>query len=226
MCADIMLLSNTFIYGGRLKCGTETVASRTLNIPNPEALQMHHPKPSHQITSASPDPQSDNPTNWLAHTLSPTSPVIFLNTDTTSLTLETASGSRITNTLEARLITHLTLSLLSAGLPASEIGVIAFYRSQLALLKSCLQSAGTQTQTSIPTSTAAAGGSGGGAEAIELHTADKFQGRDKEVIFVSCVRSNEARVVGDLLRDRRRVNVALTRARSKLGGCGGFEGGG
>ena len=49
-----------------------------------------------------------------------------------------------------------------------------------------------------------------------MHTADKFQGRDKEVILVSCVRSNEARTVGDLLKDRRRVNVALTRARSKL----------
>ncbi|KAJ5059176.1 AAA domain-containing protein, partial [Bipolaris maydis] len=51
---------------------------------------------------------------------------------------------------------------------------------------------------------------------VELHTADKFQGRDKEVVIVSCVRSNENGVVGDLLKDRRRINVALTRARSKL----------
>lgn len=51
---------------------------------------------------------------------------------------------------------------------------------------------------------------------MELHTADKFQGRDKEVVIVSCVRSNEQASVGELLKDRRRVNVALTRARSKL----------
>lgn len=51
---------------------------------------------------------------------------------------------------------------------------------------------------------------------MELHTADKFQGRDKEVVLVSCVRSNDNGIVGDLLKDRRRVNVALTRARSKL----------
>jgi DNA replication ATP-dependent helicase Dna2 len=57
---------------------------------------------------------------------------------------------------------------------------------------------------------------GPGCAGVELHTADKFQGRDKEVVIVSCVRSNENGTVGDLLKDRRRVNVALTRARSKL----------
>jgi DNA replication ATP-dependent helicase Dna2 len=35
-------------------------------------------------------------------------------------------------------------------------------------------------------------------------------------VIVSCVRSNDQGNVGDLLKDRRRVNVALTRARSKL----------
>lgn len=49
-----------------------------------------------------------------------------------------------------------------------------------------------------------------------MHTADKFQGRDKEVVLVSCVRSNESGNVGDLLKDWRRINVAFTRARSKL----------
>ncbi|KAL4743695.1 AAA domain-containing protein [Aspergillus similis] len=49
-----------------------------------------------------------------------------------------------------------------------------------------------------------------------MHTADKFQGRDKEVIILSCVRSNQDNYVGDLLSDWRRVNVAFTRARTKL----------
>lgn len=49
-----------------------------------------------------------------------------------------------------------------------------------------------------------------------MHTADKFQGRDKEVVVLSLVRSNEGGNVGELLRDWRRVNVALTRARTKL----------
>ncbi|KAJ4296546.1 DNA replication endonuclease-helicase Dna2 [Kalmusia sp. IMI 367209] len=213
MCADIMLLSNTFIYSGRLRCGTAAVASRQLTLPNPSGLLSHHTRlyPSRPVS----EPTCAGPTStgcWLSRTLSPSAPVVFINTDLISTQLETQSGSRITNTLESRLITHLTLSLLSLGVPASEVGVIALYRSQLALLRQSLSSAHTQTQCSELAAPAA----GASTAAVELHTADKFQGRDKEVVLVSCVRSNENGVVGDLLKDRRRVNVALTRARSKL----------
>lgn len=45
---------------------------------------------------------------------------------------------------------------------------------------------------------------------------DKYQGRDKACIIVSLVRNNEHSNVGDLLRDWRRVNVAVTRAKQKL----------
>ena len=58
-------------------------------------------------------------------------------------------------------------------------------------------------------------GSSAGAE-VEMHTADRFQGRDKEIVVLSCVRSNSAHNIGELLKDWRRVNVAVTRARSKL----------
>ena len=51
---------------------------------------------------------------------------------------------------------------------------------------------------------------------VEIHTADRFQGRDKEVVIISLVRSNPEKYVGDLLQDWRRVNVAFTRAKSKL----------
>jgi len=49
-----------------------------------------------------------------------------------------------------------------------------------------------------------------------MHTTDKFQGRDKECIIISLVRSNSDGNIGDLLKDWRRINVAFTRARSKL----------
>lgn len=51
---------------------------------------------------------------------------------------------------------------------------------------------------------------------IEIHTADRFQGRDKEVVIISLVRSNAEHYVGELLQDWRRVNVAFTRAKRKL----------
>jgi DNA replication ATP-dependent helicase Dna2 len=213
MSADVMLLSNKFIYSGRLKCGSKAVANRRLAVPNLNGLQVHHrsqPSRTH-VESMCPGPRS--PTCWLAHALAPSNSVVFINTDNISPKLETQFGSRITNTTEARLITHLTISLLSMGISVNEIGVIAFYRSQLALLRQSLSNARTQTQSS-ELATAATGGAG--VAGVELHTADKFQGRDKEIVLVSCVRSNKNQIVGDLLKDRRRVNVALTRARSKL----------
>lgn len=39
------------------------------------------------------------------------------------------------------------------------------------------------------------------------------QGRDKECILVSFVRSNREKAAGLLLQDARRINVALTRAK-------------
>ena len=61
------------------------------------------------------------------------------------------------------------------------------------------------------------------ASEVEMHTADKYQGRDKEAIILSLVRSNDAHNVGDLLKDWRRVNVALTRARTKMIVIGSWE---
>jgi len=48
--------------------------------------------------------------------------------------------------------------------------------------------------------------------AIEIGSVDGFQGREKEAIVLSLVRSNPAREVGFLAEDRR-LNVAITRAR-------------
>ncbi len=44
----------------------------------------------------------------------------------------------------------------------------------------------------------------------------QYQGRDKECVVVSFVRSNPAGNIGELLNDWRRINVALTRAKHKL----------
>ncbi|KAL9081285.1 MAG: hypothetical protein Q9157_000140 [Trypethelium eluteriae] len=195
MCEDIMLLSNTLIYNGRLKCGNDAVARRSLSIRDKDGLLQTRPTPLPCSQHVSLCKSSHQGSCWIDRLLTPIQRVTFANTDMLLPTsLEECKGVRITNELEAHLTTQLVESLLTMGIAPSDIGVITFYRSQLALLKQSLKH----------------------HPEVEMHTADRFQGRDKEVIVLSCVRSNEAANVGDLLRDWRRVNVAFTRARSKL----------
>ncbi|CAH1762162.1 13787_t:CDS:10, partial [Entrophospora sp. SA101] len=50
---------------------------------------------------------------------------------------------------------------------------------------------------------------------IDFNTVDGFQGKEKDIIMLSCVRAGDAKSIG-FLRDLRRMNVSLTRAKSSL----------
>lgn len=50
---------------------------------------------------------------------------------------------------------------------------------------------------------------------ISINTIDGFQGQEKDVIYISLVRSNEKAEIG-FLKDYRRMNVAMTRAKLQL----------
>jgi DNA replication ATP-dependent helicase Dna2 len=196
MCADVMALSNDLIYNGRLKCGNQEVANRTISIPRMDGLKDLHHNPStlsHSAKSICLGPVCGR--CWIRDLLDPDTKVSFINTDPLlPASREEAKGNRIVNPTEATICVQLVESLLSVGVPASSIGVMTHYRSQLALLKH-----GLRRHTDV-----------------EMHTADRFQGRDKEVVILSLVRSNDAQSIGELLRDWRRINVAFTRAKTKL----------
>ncbi|KAF4487884.1 DNA replication ATP-dependent helicase Dna2 [Fusarium agapanthi] len=197
MCEDIMTLSNTLIYNGRLRCGTEQLRRRKLEVPRMEALMQRHYDASTINAStprsfcAAPGPNRC----WLYDLLDSEARVRFINTDTIQPPVrEEAQGKRIVNSAEVRIVSQLVDSLLTVGVPDSEIGVMTHYRAQLFMLKDKLKM----------------------FSGVEMHTTDRFQGRDKEVIVLSLVRSNEACNIGDLLKDWRRINVAFTRAKTKL----------
>ena len=201
MNESIMRLSNELVYDGKLRCGNSGVANRRMKLSNHRKIEgIHDALTSHSTGNICKAQTSSS--CWLHRAIAPSRPVIFLNTDCVPPNYhETATGARIANALEAKLVVHFVTALITAGVPAPSIGIMTFYRSQLALLRSSL------TSSPLPSWT---------VQQIEAHTADRFQGRDKEVVVLSCVRSNDHGVVGELLKDWRRVNVALTRAKSKL----------
>ncbi len=96
------------------------------------------------------------------------------------------------NPQEARLVLELVDQLHAAGVEYRDIAVIAPYAAQVRLLRDQFTGVG-----------------------LEIDTVDGFQGREKEVVVISLVRSNDRNEIG-FLADRRRMNVALTRAKRKL----------
>lgn len=50
---------------------------------------------------------------------------------------------------------------------------------------------------------------------VKVETVDSFQGQERDVVYISLVRSNEKGEIG-FLKDYRRINVAMTRAKKKL----------
>jgi ATP-dependent RNA/DNA helicase IGHMBP2 len=101
-------------------------------------------------------------------------------------------GESRRNRQEAELVVRKVRALLKAGLPAADVAVIAPYAAQVRLLRELLPVAG-----------------------LEIDSVDGFQGREKEAVVISLVRSNGEGEIG-FLADVRRMNVALTRPRRKL----------
>ena len=81
-----------------------------------------------------------------------------------------------------------------------DVGIISPYKGQVALLRRLLK----QDKYWKPF-----------RRCITVNTVDGFQGQERDVIVISLVRSNEQGDIG-FLRDLRRMNVAITRARMKL----------
>ena len=81
-----------------------------------------------------------------------------------------------------------------------DVGIISPYRAQVQYLRSQLK----KREYFKPF-----------RQLITVNTVDGFQGQERDIILISLVRSNDEGQIG-FLRDLRRMNVAITRARMKL----------
>uniref|UniRef100_A0A7S2DKE2 Upf1 domain-containing protein n=2 Tax=Haptolina brevifila TaxID=156173 RepID=A0A7S2DKE2_9EUKA len=129
----------------------------------------------------------------------PNRPMIFY----TSVGQEevSASGTSYLNRTEASNVEKVVSRFLSDGVEPDQVGVITPYEGQRAYIVSYMQRNGSLQQKLYAD--------------IEVASVDAFQGREKDFIILSCVRSNERQGIG-FLNDPRRLNVALTRARYGL----------
>ncbi|MBN1444456.1 MAG: IGHMBP2 family helicase [Planctomycetes bacterium] len=105
-----------------------------------------------------------------------------------------AEGDSRENPGEAEVVARLVEDLVGLGVAPRHIGVITPYSAQVRRLRERLSGLGPD---------------------IEVDSVDGFQGREKEALVISLVRSNPKGDVG-FLSEVRRLNVAVTRARRHL----------
>lgn len=108
------------------------------------------------------------------------------------------SGTSYLNRTEAANVEKIATRFLKVGVKPDQIGIITPYEGQRAYLVQYMQYQGSLHSKLY--------------QEIEIASVDAFQGREKDIIILTCVRSNEHQGIG-FLNDPRRLNVALTRAK-------------
>ena len=130
-------------------------------------------------------------------------PVCWISTSALPNRAENRTGDSYANFSEADLVFQLLAKMesqLEGRRTKMTIGVITGYSAQVEQLTTRIDPDDAGRWRSLQ---------------IEIAAVDSFQGRECDTVIYSTVRSNAARTIG-FLRDYRRVNVALSRAREQL----------
>ncbi|XP_064509900.1 5'-3' DNA helicase ZGRF1 isoform X5 [Pseudopipra pipra] len=101
------------------------------------------------------------------------------------------------NMAEAHFAVKLIQSLIASGIEGAAIGVITLYKSQMYKIQGLLSGVHSEAFEVKP---------------VQVSTVDAFQGAEKEVIVLSCVRTRQF----GFIDSEKRMNVALTRAKRHL----------
>lgn len=113
-----------------------------------------------------------------------------------------SSSTSLENEVEASLIRNILVSVLTKAPENSSVGVITPYKGQKRLLTNRIASLQSKRQIRV-----------------EVNTCDGFQGQEKDIIVLSCVRTFDMGNSIGFLKSFQRVNVALTRAKRCLIVC-------
>ncbi|MFW5904453.1 MAG: IGHMBP2 family helicase, partial [Candidatus Saliniplasma sp.] len=124
--------------------------------------------------------------------IDPKEPIVFVDTIGNMLEKSREGSTSKENPGESVLVSHIVDELIDEGISKMDIGVITPYDDQKDNIESRID-----------------------YQNIEVDTVDGFQGREKEVIILSLTRSNRSNDIG-FLKDLRRLNVSITRAKRKL----------
>lgn len=129
------------------------------------------------------------------HALEPEEPAIFVDLR--------HRGNTTRSRKEANIVIELIEALLYAGIPASQIGVVVPYRAQGRAIRNTLRQTLPKEET---------------AREIVVDTVERMQGQEREVILVSLTTSSPgfAAQLADFFFQPQRLNVAITRPRTKL----------
>lgn len=130
-------------------------------------------------------------------------PIAWINADKNRYGMEEGKRSKSRSKEAERIIVEVKEVLKRS--PNKTIGVISFYKKQSDLLKKMIEKNLTDTQ----------------AQQVEVGTVDSFQGKEFDVVFLSCVRANNISLddmkhrVGHI-QDESRLCVSFTRAKQLL----------
>lgn len=131
----------------------------------------------------------------------PNCPILFWNVFASESTYESASS--YTNQAEVVCIAKILSKMYHNGIQATDIGIITPYAGQQTFLIETLPYLLPDVEDKEF------------VDHIEISSVDSFQGREKNFIIVSCVRSNKSYDIG-FMKDQKRLNVSLTRAKYGL----------
>ena len=126
-------------------------------------------------------------------------PAVFIDTCGKFIEKSKKDSPSKYNPKEAEFVVSLVEEFLKNGAKEEYIGIITPYKDHEEYIKNLVKSEKCKVKSDL----------------LEVKSVDGFQGREKEIIILSLVRANEREEIG-FLKDIRRLNVAITRAKRKL----------